>query len=247
METKICKTKRVNFTACGIEKTVNEFYKGGSLCKTCSKKLNDLRGKDYFRKKSKENWEKNKEYYRQKSKEYREKNKEYFQKYRDDNKEYIRDRYKEYYSENNEKVGEKNKKWREENIEKHKEYNRKSAQKSRKENPEKHRWRYLLKETLKKIKKDKDDKTIVLLGYSPEELKKYLETLSSDWVKYEIDHKIPITWFKEDTPASVVNDFRNLQLLTKSENNKKRNFWMSDVDDVYLNEIKNYIKEKHII
>jgi hypothetical protein len=213
METKICKTKRVNFTACGIEKTVNEFYKGSSLCKTCSKKLNDLRGKDYFRKKSKENWEKN----------------------------------KEYYSENNEKVGEKNKKWREENIEKHKEYNRKSAQKSRKENPEKHRWRYLLKETLKKIKKDKDDKTIVLLGYSPEELKKYLETLSSDWVKYEIDHKIPITWFKEDTPASVVNDFRNLQLLTKSENNKKRNFWMSDVDDVYLNEIKNYIKEKHII
>ncbi|CAB4129884.1 hypothetical protein UFOVP117_147 [uncultured Caudovirales phage] len=246
METKICKTKRVNFTACGIEKTFDEFYKSSSLCKMCSKKLNGLRDKEYFRRKSKEYWEKNKEHYKQKSKEYREKNKDHLQKYRDDNKESIRDKYKEYYSKNVEKVANKNKKWRIDNIEKHREYNRKSAQKSRLENPEKHRWRYLLKETLKKIKTNKDDKTIVLLGYSPDELKKYLETLSTDWVNYEIDHKIPITWFKENTPASVVNDFRNLQLLTKSENNKKRNFWMSDVDDVYLNEIKKHIKEKYI-
>jgi hypothetical protein len=247
MGTKICKTKRDNFIACGIEKPLDEFYKGSSLCKLCSKKLNDLRDKEYRREKSKEYREKNKEYYLQKSKDYREKNKEYFQKYREDNKEYIKNKYKEYYSENIKKVGDKNKKWKEENIEKHKEYNRKSAQKSRKENPEKHRWRYLLKETLKKIKKDKDDKTIVLLGYSPQELKKHLETLSLEWVNYEIDHKIPITWFEENTPVSVVNDFRNLQLLSKSENNKKRNFWMSDVDDVYLNEVKQYIKKEYLI
>ena len=94
---------------------------------------------------------------------------------------------------------------------------------------------------------DKDDKTIVLLGYSPQELKKHLETLSLEWVNYEIDHKIPITWFEENTPVSVVNDFRNLQLLSKSENNKKRNFWMSDVDDVYLNEVKQYIKKEYLI
>ena len=115
-----------------------------------------------------------------------------------------------------------------------------------KNNPEKHRWRYILKETLKKLNKNKNDKTIVLLGYSPKELKIFLESLLPNWFEYEIDHKIPLTWFISDTPVNLVNDFRNLQLLDKSKNSSKRNFYMDDVDIDYFNEVKQYIKKEKL-
>jgi hypothetical protein len=245
METKICKTKRDGVIACGIEKLKDEFYKGSSLCKVCCKQLNKL-NREYYLKYSKDNYQKNKEYYKKKGEEYREKNKDYFIKYREENKESINQKIREHYYNNVENIKKKNKKWRENNIDKHREYNKISAAKSRKNEPEKHRWRYILKETLKKLNKNKTDKTIVLLGYSPKELKLYLESLSPNWFDYEIDHKIPLTWFISDTPVILVNDFRNLQLLSKSKNSSKRNFYMDDVDEDYFNEIKKYIKKEYL-
>lgn len=245
METKICKTKRSGIVACGLTKPKDKFYKGSSLCKECSKQLSKLRS-EYNKEYREKNKEKYKEYFRLKSKEYREKNKEYFQMYRENNKEIITKKSREHYKNNVDKIKEKNKKWRENNPEKHREYNRISAAKSRKGQPEKHRWRYILKETLKKLNKEKNDKTIKLLGYSPKELKEYLLTLSPNWSEFEIDHKIPLTWFIPSTPVSLINDFRNLQLLTKSENNKKRNYYMSDVDNDFFNEIKKYIKKEYL-
>lgn len=245
METKICKTKRENVKACGIEKPKDEFYKGSSLCKICSKKLNSLK-KEYHRKYSREYYQKNKDYFREKGEEYRKINKDYFIKYRDENKESINQKIRDHYYNNLEKIKEKNKKWRENNIDKHREHNRISAAKSRKNEPEKHRWRYILKETLKKLDKNKTDKTIVLLGYSPKELKVYLESLSPSWFDYEIDHKIPLTWFISETPVNLVNDFRNLQLLDKSKNSSKRNFYMDNVDPDYFDEVKQYIKKEKL-
>lgn len=239
METKICKTKRDEVVSCGLEKPKDEFYKGSSLCKECSKQLYKI-NKEYNINYQKNKYQNNKEYYKKKGEEYRKLNKEYFIEYRGINKEKINEKIREYYYVNREKINEKNKKWIKNNPDKHKEYNRISAAKSRKENPEKHRWRYLLKETLKNL--DKNEKTITLLGYSPKELKDYLISLSPNWFDYEIDHKIPLTWFIEDTPVNLINDFRNLQLLTKSENSKKRNFYMSEVDKFFFEEIKKYIK-----
>jgi hypothetical protein len=241
METKICKTKREGIIPCGLTKPKDEFYKGCSLCKICYKQLNKL-NIEYRRKYSKEN----KEYYKKKGEEYREKNKDYFIEYRKKNKDYINEKLKEHYYNNIDKIKEKNKKWREKNPDKHREYNRNSAKKSRREQPEKHRWRYILKETLKKLNKNKIDKSIVLLGYSPKELKIYLETLSLNWYDYEIDHKIPLSWFLPETPISMVNDFRNLQLLDKSKNSSKKNFYMDNVDSEYFNEVKKFIKEKYL-
>jgi hypothetical protein len=245
MDTKICKTKRDGIVACGLEKPKDDFYKGSALCKECFKQLNKLNS-EYFKEYREKNKEKYNEYFRLKSKEYREKNKEYFQKYRENNKEMITKKSREHYINNVDKIKQKNKNWRENNPEKHREYNRISAAKSRKEQPEKHRWRGILKETLKKLNKEKNDKAIKLLGYSPKELKEFLLSLSPKWFEFEIDHKIPLTWFVSETPISLVNDFRNLQLLTKSENNKKRNFYMSDVDDDYLKEVKIYIKKEYL-
>jgi hypothetical protein len=245
METKICKTKRKDVISCGLEKPKDEFYERGSLCKECYKQINKLR-KDYIKEYNKKNYQKNKEYYKKKGEEYRKNKKDYFTEYRKNNKEKINQKIRKHYYDNIEKIKEKNKIWKKNNIDKHREHNRLSAQKSRKNTPEKHRWRYILKETLKKLNKQKNEKTIKLLGYSPKELKNYLESLSQNWVDYEIDHKIPLTWFISETPVNIVNDFRNLQLLTKSENNKKRNFYMSEVDKDFFEEIKKYIKEEFL-
>lgn len=245
METKICKTKIKNATACGLEKPKEEFYKGSSLCKLCHKQLYQL-NKEYKLKLSSKNYKKNKDYYKKKGEEYRELNKNYFVEYRKNNKESINKKVREYYINNIDKVQEKNKKWRESNPEKHREYNRISAKKSRKCEPQKHRWRGILRETLKKLNKDKSEKTISLLGYSPEELHLYLKTMSSNWYEYEIDHRIPLSWFIDETPVNLVNDFRNLQLLDKSTNSSKRNFYMNNVDEKYFDEIKQYIKKEYL-
>lgn len=243
METKICKTKRNNVTACGIEKSKDEFYKGSSLCKECFKQLNDI-NKEYQLNYSKKYYQENKDYYQKVGSEYRKNNKEYFQKYRDENKTKINENYKEYYQDNKDKIQEKNKKWREENIDKHREYNKITARNDRQNNPHKYRWRYLLKNTLKTLGNKKENKTVELLGYSPNELKIFLETLNIDWFEFEIDHKIPITWFKPETPPNIVNDFRNLQLLKKGENSSKRNFYMDEVSEEFWCEVKKFIKDE---
>lgn len=245
METKICKTKRENVIACGLEKSKDDFYKGSSLCKKCFKQLNEI-NKEYHLKYSRQHYQNNKEYYKISGENYRKDNKEYFQKYRDENRDKINENFIQYYQNNRDIVQEKNKNWREKNIDKHREYNRVSAKKDRENNPHKYRWRYLLKNTLKKLGKKKEDKTIDLLGYSPIELKKFLETINENWFEFEIDHKIPITWFVSDTPPSVVNNFKNLQLLEKSPNSSKRNFYMDEVSEEFWEEIKIYIKEEFL-
>ncbi len=200
--------------------------------------------KQYHLDYSKKHYQNNKEKYKKYNEEYRELNKEYFQKYRDENRSVINTKFINYYQNNKDKIQEKNNNWREKNIEKHREYNKKSAKKDRQNNPHKYRWRYLLRNTLKKLGKKKENKTIELLGYSPIELKNFLESLDNKWFEYEIDHKIPITWFISETPPSVVNDFRNLQLLNKSPNSSKRNFYMDDVSKEFWVEIKCFIKKE---
>lgn len=51
----------------------------------------------------------------------------------------------------------------------------------------------------------------------------------------ELDHLIPVTWFLQETPANIVNSLDNLQLITKEENIKKRNFYASPVKREFYN------------
>ena len=99
---------------------------------------------------------------------------------------------------------------------------------------------------MKLLSNKKENETIVLLGYSAIELRDFLKSLNEKWVDFEIDHKIPISWFESNTPANIVNDFRNLQLLSKGINTSKRNFYMDDVSDEFWFEAKQYVKKEFL-
>jgi hypothetical protein len=246
MDTKICKTKRNNVIPCGEEKPISEFYKGSSLCKECSKLIYNTR-KEYHKEYSKIQYETNKEYYIKKREKYRENNPEYFITYRENNKKQINDYSKNHYNENKSYYKEKTYKWKENNPDKWREFSKNGAKKSREENPHIHRWRYLLKNTIEKFDTNKENTTFESLGYSPLEFRDFMEKLTSNWKDFEIDHKIPLSWFKNDTPPNIPNDFRNLHLKNKSENSSKKNYYMDDVSEDYWVIVKEYLKEDIVV
>jgi hypothetical protein len=80
--------------------------------------------------------------------------------------------------------------------------------------------------------KTKNNKTEILLGY------KYVDFINKIGIikdNLEIDHKIPISWFKNETPIDIIWNLNNLQLTTQEYNRKKSNTY-SDV--VYVNYYK---------
>jgi hypothetical protein len=74
-----------------------------------------------------------------------------------------------------------------------------------------------------------------------------MEKLTPDWRDFEIDHKIPLSWFKNDTPPNIPNDFRNLHLKNKSENSSKKNYYMDGVSEDYWVIVKEYLKEDIVV
>jgi hypothetical protein len=80
-------------------------------------------------------------------------------------------------------------------------------------------WRYVLRGSLKRFDKIKEEKTIQLLGYSAIELKGHIEkqfTEEMSWNNYgewHIDHIKPIYIFDKNTHPSIVNALSNLRPL----------------------------------
>jgi hypothetical protein len=105
------------------------------------------------------------------------------------------------------------------------------------------RWRQLIYRTLNH---PKQNTTMELLGYSPQQLKEHLDKQGMDWNIDNIDHKIPVSWFKLDTPPSVVNDLYNLQPLNENENKSKSNNYCHPVDKLYYDLVIEYILEEKI-
>jgi hypothetical protein len=108
------------------------------------------------------------------------------------------------------------------------------------------RIRGILNYHLKLTNQDKTTSTSVLLGYGGKELKEHLDKQGMDWDKHQIDHKVPITWFKKDTPLDIVHDLRNLQPLTELENKRKKNYYAHPIDKGYYEVIIKWIKEKYV-
>jgi len=188
----------INFYKC---KTRRNGYR--PYCKSCSKK-----DKKLYEYNNKEKISK----YREK---YKNENPEYFSNYYLENKEKILNRSNENYLKNKEKKLKYYKKYRKENKERINEYRRNKYRKDTHISS----WRTLLRNTLKRLNKPKEGKTIDILGYSALELKNYISKLFTEgmnWDNYgewHIDHIKPVISFNENTPVSVVCALSNLQPL----------------------------------
>jgi len=213
-----------------------------------NKKYNKVyrqKNKEYFRKYFKEHYQEIKEYWKR----YYQKNKEKLKlreklrgpEYRKKNKKKISKRMREYYQKNREEIlkRHRNRLKIPINKEKKKECNRIYEKKRRKINK-----RYCLNRNIslaiyKALKSKKAGrKWETLVGYTIEDLIKYLEKLFDDkmnWDNYgsywEIDHRIPKSWFKYETAEN--EEFKkcwaleNLQPLEKWLNRSKNNRFKS--------------------
>jgi hypothetical protein len=70
-------------------------------------------------------------------------------------------------------------------------------------------------------------------------------TPNMTWNNIEIDHKIPVTWFKIETPPLIINDLDNLHPLLIEDNRNKLNKYNSPITQQYYNKIAKYIKSTY--
>jgi hypothetical protein len=88
--------------------------------------------------------------------------------------------------------------------------------------------------------KEKWSKYEILIGYEVIDFVKKVGGRPSS--QHQIDHKIPIAWFSDDCPFSIMWDMRNLWWVTKDYNNKKGNRWCDIIPEDYLEVIRPYLK-----
>ena len=148
-----------------------------------------------------------------------------------------------YFQNNKETYKKRTAKWKEDNIDRWREQDSLRQKQRRKEKPYLIKWRSLLENTLRRLNKPKETSTHNLLKYSALDLKKHLESLGMIWGYHHVDHKIPVTWFKENTPPYIVNDLRNLQPLSPEKNKTKGNRFNDDVPEDYLKLVEPFLKQ----
>jgi len=201
---------------CGIEKELSEYHKKKNMkdghrneCKECVKLINQK--------------------YKEKEG-FKEKQKEYDKKRYDTSREQILENKKVYHQKNKEKINKKKRdyyadeKTRIEHNEWMRDYqkdpkNKEVIYRYRRDNPHIISWRSVLYSTLKRLGTKKQGHTIEELGYSAEELKVHIMSLFTPGMSWEnhgewhIDHIIPVSYFTEETPVSLVCGLSNLQPL----------------------------------
>ena len=242
------------YSKCQVEKSITDFYvlKYGvqSFCKECAKE-------DY-----------NKRYAanqlaisERRKKQYKE-NPEQVQARRD----YA----KEYYKQNKEKMAASQKKWCENNPDKAAMASARQNKEWRKENNahykeviskwQKHKvltdvdyktkvnLRSMLYRTL--FGRQKKETTFKLLGYTADDFKERfkveLDYFNCNKIKYDIDHKIPITYFITEVPPNIINHLDNLQPVTREFNRLKLNYFACPVKQEYFLMAIEYVKPEFI-
>jgi hypothetical protein len=113
-------------------------------------------------------------------------------------------------------------------------------------------WRGVLRGYLLRKGIRKNDSTLNLLGYTSEELRHHLESkfeYDMNWENYgklwQIDHIIPVSLFKSDTPVSIANSLINLRPLYTTINLSRKA--KLDKDGFLLFEkFKTFIKNDYI-
>jgi len=228
---------------CFIEKELTEFNKNNKTkdgrrekCRSCQK----IEGSNYYKN--------NKNNISEKSKDWRDNNKQYMINYyienKDKIKEYSRDYYLEnkevilsngsnYYSLNRERIINRVSQYYQDNKEYINEYHKMYKREQYRKYPYIFAHRNILKRHLIYVNDSKLDKTSVLLGYSSNELKEYIESLFREGMswdnygKWHIYHKKPLSKFDKSEKSNIVNALSNLQPLCVMENLKKSNKYES--------------------
>lgn len=250
METKIC-------SKCNIQKELCDFHKNKNRpdgymkdCKECSKLVSQsyyekntekikLRVKEYHKsnpnkvKELKQKiYERDKERILMDNKSYRDINKDkiklHSKNFRQINYEKIKEEKKKYYSKNIERIRIKNKNYRENNKEKRNEYqnNRKLNDPIFKLNSS---MRARMRTFFKTKNITKNNKTFIIVGCTPLELREHLEkqfTNNMSWENHgihgwHIDHIIPLSSGKTEDEILELFHYTNLQPLWAVDNLKK--------------------------
>jgi hypothetical protein len=215
---------------CKINKELKDFAKNKNIkdglnnrCKICCKNRNKNRyekEKDKIKNQTKEYYIVNKEYILQKQKEkpsYHKLNQEYYKEWREKN----RKKYKEYISSY-------------QKLNQTKKYHTDAKYKTKK----------ILDNQIRAfLKGTKNTKTKELLGYNYDE---FINKIGTPKINEHIDHKIPKTWFKENTPINIIWGLDNLQIVSSNYNKRKYNTFCDNVCKEYKDIVKEYIKEEYI-
>jgi hypothetical protein len=216
---KICKKCKINKPLDNFNKNKN--IKGGLhiWCKKCSSLQN-------------------KERYENKKEEIKEKSSQYYSL----NREIILPKLKTYREQDFIKEKQKNyiKEWVLNNKDSYRKYQNNYTKQRRKNDPYfktieslKNQINHFLKN------KKKDKKTEILLGYT---YKDFIEKLGVIEEKQDLDHKIPISWFKKDTPINVIWDLRNLQITSREYNRKKKNLYADPINKEFYQTVTKWIE-----
>jgi len=257
---------------CKTEKELNDFSKCKTekdglqkVCKKCKNDEGKLRwnnNKDKIKKINKK-WKDNNpnyhnDYYQNNKEQFKTWSKDYYQ----NNKEQFKTWSKDYYQNNEQTIKIKVKEYQ--NLIKNNPI--KYKQKKEKQNIYsmeyyyKNPHIYVLRNQIKNIKEKLNtpkNKTLNKeLDYSPLCFKKAIENkfekgmnwnnLGNKENQWNVDHKIPITWFKNFTPFNIVNHLENLQPKWRKDNLEKSNKYSDLVSLLYFNLCKEYILEDKI-
>jgi hypothetical protein len=214
---------------CVVNKPLSEFNKRSNSkdgyrfeCKDCQK-LHYEANRDHYIAKMKENRDNKLDEYVNRDKAYYEANKTEILKkkkqYHVDNQEMLLKKAKEYYIKHKDERSIYNKKWVKDNIIHYRKYQKEYSKQYREKYPHIILWRSMLRCSLIRLGKIKEEYTIDLLGYSSLDFKQHIESLFTDgmnWDNYgewHIDHIKDVVLFDEDTPPYVVNALTNLRPL----------------------------------
>jgi hypothetical protein len=158
--------------------------------------------------------------------------------YYQNNKDHLQNINKNWSKKNKERRKESDENWRKNNKDKIKEINKKY----RKNNPH-----YKIRNIFHNLKNKNfniiSEKTQLFI------IKDHIEnqfTEEMNWSNIEIDHKIPVTWFKNETSSDIINNLNNLQPLYINDNRTKFNKTSSPITLNFYIIVKQHIKEKYI-
>jgi hypothetical protein len=113
-------------------------------------------------------------------------------------------------------------------------------------------WRSILRSYLFRKNIKKLNETIKILGYSSKSLRDHLECRFDSYMNWDnygeywqVDHIIPVSLFKDESPINIVNSLVNLRPLEKNYNLSRGNK-LDDCGLLLFNDFETYIKDEYI-